>query len=49
MVQVKVHFKKFLRAILCIKLETVNMSMAFLNRNVNERFSGDEKKRNEIL
>ena len=31
------------------KLELVNMSPAFLSRNVNEGFSGGEKKRNEIL
>ena len=31
------------------KLEFVNMSPIFLNRNVNEGFSGGEKKRNEIL
>jgi hypothetical protein len=27
----------------------LNMDPAFLNRNVNEGFSGGEKKRNEIL
>jgi Fe-S cluster assembly ATP-binding protein len=31
------------------KLEYVNMSPVFLSRNVNEGFSGGEKKRNEIL
>ena len=31
------------------KLKLVNMSPRFLNRNVNEGFSGGEKKRNEIL
>ena len=31
------------------KLEHVNMSPLFLSRNVNEGFSGGEKKRNEIL
>ena len=31
------------------KLELVNMSPIFLSRNVNEGFSGGEKKRNEIL
>jgi len=31
------------------KLKLVNMSPAFLGRNVNEGFSGGEKKRNEIL
>jgi Fe-S cluster assembly ATP-binding protein len=31
------------------KLKLVNMSPAFLSRNVNEGFSGGEKKRNEIL
>lgn len=31
------------------KLEIVNMSSVFLSRNVNEGFSGGEKKRNEIL
>ena len=32
-----------------LQLETLNMDPAFLNRNVNEGFSGGEKKRNEIL
>lgn len=31
------------------KLEQLNMDIGFLNRNVNEGFSGGEKKRNEIL
>lgn len=31
------------------KLEVVGMNTSFLNRNVNEGFSGGEKKRNEIL
>jgi Fe-S cluster assembly ATP-binding protein len=31
------------------KLELVGMETSFLNRNVNEGFSGGEKKRNEIL
>lgn len=31
------------------KLTLVNMSSTFLSRNVNEGFSGGEKKRNEIL
>lgn len=31
------------------KLELINMAPIFLNRNVNEGFSGGEKKRNEIL
>jgi Fe-S cluster assembly ATP-binding protein len=31
------------------KLNEVNMSTVFLSRNVNEGFSGGEKKRNEIL
>lgn len=31
------------------KLEMVNIKADFLNRNVNEGFSGGEKKRNEIL
>jgi len=31
------------------KLEIINMSSIFLSRNVNEGFSGGEKKRNEIL
>ena len=31
------------------KLELVEMSPVFLSRNVNEGFSGGEKKRNEIL
>nr|YP_010156046.1 iron-sulfur cluster formation ABC transporter ATP-binding subunit [Cumathamnion serrulatum]QQY85301.1 iron-sulfur cluster formation ABC transporter ATP-binding subunit [Cumathamnion serrulatum] len=31
------------------KIQTVNMDSAFLNRNVNEGFSGGEKKKNEIL
>ena len=36
-------------AIIHEKLKLVNMSPAFLSRNVNEGFSGGEKKRNEIL
>lgn len=32
-----------------MQLELLNMDPAFLNRNVNEGFSGGEKKRNEIL
>ena len=31
------------------KLEIINMDPSFLNRSVNEGFSGGEKKRNEIL
>jgi len=31
------------------KMQLVNMPSSFLNRNVNEGFSGGEKKRNEIL
>ncbi|TQD70629.1 hypothetical protein C1H46_043838 [Malus baccata] len=31
------------------KLDLINMKTDFLNRNVNEGFSGGEKKRNEIL
>jgi Fe-S cluster assembly ATP-binding protein len=31
------------------KLQLVNMKPDFLNRNVNEGFSGGERKRNEIL
>lgn len=31
------------------KMELLNMDPTFLNRNVNEGFSGGEKKRNEIL
>jgi len=31
------------------KMQLVSMSTQFLNRNVNEGFSGGEKKRNEIL
>ena len=31
------------------KLDLVNMKVDFLNRNVNEGFSGGEKKRNEIF
>lgn len=31
------------------KLKLVNLDVEFLNRNVNEGFSGGEKKRNEIL
>lgn len=30
------------------KLEALKMDPAFLNRNVNEGFSGGEKKRNEV-
>nr|ATN40709.1 iron-sulfur cluster formation ABC transporter [Gomphoneis minuta var. cassieae] len=36
-------------AIVTEKLKLVNMSPLFLSRNVNEGFSGGEKKRNEIL
>ena len=36
-------------AIIHEKLEFVDMSTKFLSRNVNEGFSGGEKKRNEIL
>lgn len=39
---------KFLE-IISAKLKLVNMSPVFLSRNVNEGFSGGEKKRNEIL
>ena len=35
--------------IICEKLKIVHMSPVFLSRNVNEGFSGGEKKRNEIL
>ena len=36
-------------AVIQEKLKIVNMSPVFLSRNVNEGFSGGEKKRNEIL
>ena len=36
-------------AIIQQKMELVDMSPVFLSRNVNEEFSGGEKKRNEIL
>jgi len=36
-------------AIINEKIKLVNMATSFLNRNVNEGFSGGEKKRNEIL
>jgi Fe-S cluster assembly ATP-binding protein len=36
-------------SIITEKLKLVNMSPMFLSRNVNEGFSGGEKKRNEIL
>lgn len=36
-------------AVINEKLQLVNMSPSFLSRNVNEGFSGGEKKRNEIL
>jgi Fe-S cluster assembly ATP-binding protein len=36
-------------ALITEKLKKVNMSPSFLSRNVNEGFSGGEKKRNEIL
>jgi len=39
---------KFL-TIVTDKLKSINMSSSFLNRNVNEGFSGGEKKFNEIL
>jgi Fe-S cluster assembly ATP-binding protein len=32
-----------------VQLETMKMDPSFLSRNVNEGFSGGEKKRNEIL
>ena len=32
-----------------LQLEAMKMDPTFLNRNVNEGFSGGEKKRNEIL
>jgi Fe-S cluster assembly ATP-binding protein len=32
-----------------VQLEAMNMDPTFLSRNVNEGFSGGEKKRNEIL
>lgn len=32
-----------------LQLESMKMDPTFLNRNVNEGFSGGEKKRNEIL
>merc|ERR1712066_835697 len=38
--------------ILCIsysKIKSLNIDPTFLNRNVNEGFSGGEKKRNEML
>lgn len=34
---------------LSVQLDLLNMEPTFLNRNVNEGFSGGEKKRNEIL
>src|SRR5210317_1242010 len=36
-------------SIISKKLDLINMSPLFLNRNINEGFSGGEKKRNEIL
>ena len=33
----------------CVQLESMKMDPSFLSRNVNEGFSGGEKKRNEIL
>ena len=36
-------------SIISEKLKLVNMSSTFLSRNINEGFSGGEKKRNEIL
>ena len=36
-------------AVINAKLELIGMSTVFLGRNVNEGFSGGEKKRNEIL
>lgn len=36
-------------SIISKKLDLINMSPIFLSRNVNEGFSGGEKKRNEIL
>ena len=34
---------------LALQLEELKMDMRYLTRNVNEGFSGGEKKRNEIL
>ena len=36
-------------SIISKKLDLINMSPVFLSRNINEGFSGGEKKRNEIL
>lgn len=36
-------------AVVSQKMTTLNMDPKFLDRNVNEGFSGGEKKRNEIL
>lgn len=36
-------------AVVSQKLTALNMDPKFLDRNVNEGFSGGEKKRNEIL
>lgn len=44
-----VHFNVQFYGYIAPKLELVNMKVDFLNRNVNEGFSGGEKKRNEIL
>ena len=38
-----------LTSLFAVQLELLNMDPTFLNRNVNEGFSGGEKKRNEIL
>lgn len=41
--------KKDFQSFLCEKMEMMKMKDEFLSRNVNEGFSGGEKKRNEIL
>lgn len=43
-----VTFEQFY-AVVSQKLTALNMDPKFLDRNVNEGFSGGEKKRNEIL
>lgn len=35
--------------VLVVQLETLNMDPAYLNRSVNEGFSGGERKKSEIL
>ncbi|KAJ0800632.1 putative FeS cluster assembly SUF system, ATPase SufC [Helianthus annuus] len=44
-----IHFRFIFYGYIMPKLEMVNIKADFLNRNVNEGFSGGEKTRNKIL